>query len=161
MLFRSAGQGLGTVDLAADLVISSIGRQVQALPDVPLDAARGTHAQCDGRVVREGLAVPGLYVCGWAKRGAQGTIGTNRACSGDTVSRLLADLPHLLRRAPPTPAPRLAALLAAPGRWFSLQDWHRIDQAERDRGARQGKPREKFVARADMAAAAQEVPASC
>jgi ferredoxin/flavodoxin---NADP+ reductase len=156
-----AGEPGQPVDLSAELVVSSIGRRVQPLHGVPLDALQGTHAQVDGRVVQAGAAMPGLYVCGWAKRGAQGTIGTNRACSGDTVARLLSDLPQLLQRAVPTPAPRLAALLSTRGRWFDLADWQRIDQAERARGASQGKPREKFVHRAHMAAAAWQEASPC
>lgn len=156
-----AGEPGQPVELLADLVVSSIGRRVQPLPGVPLDALRGTHAQVDGRVVQAGVAMPGLYVCGWAKRGAQGTIGTNRACSGDTVARLLSDLPQLLQRAMPTQAPRLAALLSTRGRWFDLADWQRIDRAEQARGESQGKPREKFVHRAHMAAAAWQEASPC
>ena len=45
---------------------------------MPYDSWRGVHANVGGRVTTEDAVVPGLYVCGWSKRGPSGTIGTNR-----------------------------------------------------------------------------------
>jgi ferredoxin/flavodoxin---NADP+ reductase len=43
-----------------------------------------------------GRIEPGLYVVGWAKRGPNGYIGTNRSCAAETVATMLADRGALL-----------------------------------------------------------------
>ena len=95
--------------------------------------------------------MPGLYVCGWGKRGPQGTIGTNRACSVETVANVLADLPQL--DAPPRHPDSLFAAKSIP-RYVDYPAWGRIDAKEVARGRPKGKPREKFIAIDEMFAAA-------
>ena len=42
-----------------------------------------------GRVLGDdGEPLPGVYVAGWIKRGAQGVIGTNKTDAEETVARL-------------------------------------------------------------------------
>ena len=53
-----------------------------------------------GRVVRDGVVVPGAYVTGWIKRGPSGVIGTNKSDAAETVAALLADLPVAARSRP-------------------------------------------------------------
>ncbi|MEH3119792.1 MAG: hypothetical protein PGN25_19975 [Methylorubrum populi] len=117
----------GTIALDCGLVVSSIGRRTAPLP--------------------------GLYACGWSKRGPRGTIGTNRACGVETAEAVLAGLTAL-----PTPAADAEVLLTRfalrKGQTLDHAAWRRIDAAERSRGQAAGKPREKFVTLGEMLAAA-------
>jgi ferredoxin/flavodoxin---NADP+ reductase len=132
------------VAIDCDLVFSSLGRRTAPLGDIPYDENHGTHANVGGRIVASGTAVPGFYVCGWGKRGANGTIGTNRGCSVETVNYVLADLPGL---ADPRGHPDglLIDALGDEVRHVDYRGWQRIDAAEIARGKLKGKPREKFV----------------
>ena len=56
------------------LVFSSIGRRAAPIGGIPYDEVRGVHANIGGRLAADGCALPGLYVCGWGKRGPQGTM---------------------------------------------------------------------------------------
>jgi ferredoxin/flavodoxin---NADP+ reductase len=133
------------------LVFSSIGRRAAPISGIPYDDARGVHANIGGRLAADGCALPGLYVCGWGKRGPQGTIGTNRACSVETVANVLADLPQL--DVPPHHPDSLLGGASFP-RYVDYPAWGRIDAEEVARGRPNGKPREKFVALDEMFAAA-------
>lgn len=133
------------------LVFSSIGRRAAPISGIPYDEARGVHANIGGRLAADGHALPGLYVCGWGKRGPQGTIGTNRACSVETVANLLADLPQLDK--PPLHPDSLFGGESFP-RYTDYLAWGRIDAEEIARGRPKGKPREKFAALDEMFAAA-------
>jgi ferredoxin/flavodoxin---NADP+ reductase len=156
MLFSSrqvrAGAVAGT-DVAVDcgLVFSSIGRRAAPISGIPYDEARGVHANIGGRLAADGSILPGLYVCGWSKRGPQGTIGTNRACSVETVANLLADLPQLNE---PTRHPDRLFAGTSIRRYVDYSTWVRIDAEEIARGGANGKPREKLVAVEEMFAAA-------
>lgn len=148
---RAFPAGAGA-EIDCGLLFASIGRRSAPLAGAPYDEARGTHANIGGRVVSAGSVVPGLYACGWSKRGPQGTIGTNRACSADTVAAVIADLQG--RHSPP--AVETDALLArVPTAPVDYEAWRRIDAAEIERGRLRGKPREKFVTVADMVSAAE------
>ena len=122
---------------------------------VPYDEHRGVHANIGGRVAIGPQVLAGLYVCGWSKRGPNGTIGTNRGCGMATAAAVLADLPA--RPGPRLSAPDLllARLRARVARIVSYEDWTTIDAAEKRQGALLGKPREKFVSVPDMLAAMQ------
>lgn len=128
------------VDLPADLVIACIGSEATRVPGLPYRGDRRAVRNSAGRV--EGA--PGLYVSGWIKRGASGTIGTNRADSVETVASLLGDLAAL-----PEPAAPVAALTGTGtpiGRKsISFARWEQLDRLEIEAGARLGKPREKII----------------
>ncbi len=81
-----------TVD--AGLVITSIGYRGMPVAGLPFDAESGTIPNDEGRVLDPltGEPMPGVYVVGWIKRGPMGFIGTNKACSQDTVLALVDDL---------------------------------------------------------------------
>jgi ferredoxin/flavodoxin---NADP+ reductase len=156
-LFRST-TGAGDEEAAIDcgLFIASVGRRAAPLTGAPYDEARGVHANEGGRVV----GAPGLYVCGWSKRGPSGTIGVNRACAVETVARLLSDLDELAGR----PLADAEALIAAATRRSGLIDfaaWRRIDAAEVARGRGLGKPREKYVSVEELLAVAREEDIAC
>jgi ferredoxin--NADP+ reductase len=141
------------ITIDCGLIFASIGRRATPISGIPYDEARGVHANIGGRLVANRAALPGLYVCGWSKRGPQGTIGTNRACSVETAANLLADLPVLDE--PPCHSDSLFAGKSIP-RYIDYQAWGRIDAEEVARGKPKGKPREKFVAVDEMFAAADE-----
>ena len=87
-----AQQASGAVeDIDCGLVFRSVGRRTAPLVGVPYDDRRGVHANIEGRVVLDSAVIPGLYTCGWSKRGPTGTIGTNRACGLATAQTVLAD----------------------------------------------------------------------
>lgn len=162
--FRSAAAGEGMAqDVAIDtgLVFLSVGRRSAPVADVPYDAARGVHANAGGRVGVEGEGVPGLYACGWSKRGPQGTIGTNRACALDTVEKVLADIVSLPSPLAASADDFVASIWARQGQRLDFDAWRAIDMAEVARGRALGKPREKFVSVAEMMAAATGRDIAC
>ncbi len=140
-------------ELATGLVIRSVGYRGAAIPGLPFDAKRNVIPSSAGRVTTlEGRPLPGLYTSGWIKRGPSGLIGTNKACSKETVDLLLRDIEVLRGR---TPSVDIPALLAERGvRVVSFADYQKIDAAERARGAELGKVRDKLVRVGEMLAAA-------
>lgn len=129
----------------ADLVITCIGYDAILPDDLPAD--KGRVANDEGRVA----GLPGVYVVGWARRGPSGTIPTNRADSFAVAERLVTDLAPSSR---PGPA-GLDALLASRGvATIDTAGWQRIDKAESDAGAREGRPRVKLTSWAALRAAA-------
>jgi ferredoxin/flavodoxin---NADP+ reductase len=134
------------------LVFRSVGRRTAPLAGVPYNDLRGVHSNIEGRVAIGPDVVPGLYVCGWSKRGPSGTIGTNRGCGMATAEAVLADLPVRLGQRSDDPDMLLARLRTRVARIVSFSDWATIDAAEKRRGALLGKPREKFVTVPDMLA---------
>ncbi|MDT0329580.1 FAD-dependent oxidoreductase [Nocardiopsis lambiniae] len=117
-----------TVDLAAGMVLRSVGYASVPLPGVPFDADARTVPQRDGRVLDErGEVVRGDYVAGWIKRGATGVIGTNKSDAAGTVRSLLDDA-SVLRAS----APDLVDLYDVVEDRGGYDDWLRIDAAEAD-----------------------------
>lgn len=143
------GRAVGTGEIyrvPADLVVACIGYQTSPIPGVPFDENGGRFANEDGRVL------PGLYCVGWARRGPSGTIGTNRPDGIAIIERIAGDIGEgagKLGRAgfDGLAEERNLALV-------TFRDWQKIDEAEIQR-AREGAPREKFVAIAEMIEAAR------
>ena len=75
----------GDTEIPAGLVVRSIGSRGVPVPGLPFDPATGVIPNSGGRVR------PGTYVVGWAKRGAGGGIGANRACAAETVDAFIDD----------------------------------------------------------------------
>ncbi|GGJ07984.1 FAD-dependent oxidoreductase [Streptomyces brasiliensis] len=124
-------------DVAAQLVLRSVGYRGVPLEGLPFDAARGTVPNAAGRVLRDGVASPGEYVAGWIKRGPTGVIGTNRPCAKETVTSLLEDAPALVRAdVPEDPVAALRAAGLEPVEWAG---WQAIERAEAELGARLGR----------------------
>lgn len=129
----------------AGLVVRSIGYEGQPLEGVPFqyDTASVPHEK--GRVLErsDGKPVPGLYVAGWIKRGPTGLIGTNKACSIETVESMEADLDQV---GPLRDASAPGCLLRERGvRFLDLEDWLALDAAELKRGKASGCVRRKFA----------------
>jgi ferredoxin--NADP+ reductase len=143
--------------LDAGLVLTSIGYRGKAIRDLPFDESAAVVPNNDGRVVEpgSGLPVPGAYVAGWIKRGPTGFIGTNKSCSVQTVHALVADF-NAGRLADPVAKPEALRQLVCARQPAAVDSagWRAIDAAELERGGREGRPRNKFTAVADMLAAA-------
>jgi ferredoxin--NADP+ reductase len=144
--------GLRAVDtgererVRAGLVFRAIGYRGTALPGCPFDERKGTIPNEGGRVIgKDGQPIPRLYVVGWAKRGPQGLIGTNRADSKDTVEKMKEDRASL----DPAPRARPAELDRVGVGWT---DWERLDAEEIRRGQQASKLREKLVQIEEMVA---------
>jgi ferredoxin--NADP+ reductase len=146
------GRAVGTGErytVACGLVVSCIGYLTPPIEGVPYDAQ-------GGRFRNEGGVIGGgLYCVGWARRGPSGTIGTNRPDGFEVADKIAAALAGGEGGRPGGAA--IDALLAARGvRPVSFADWQRIEAAETAR-ARDGAPREKFVAIADMLGLCQPI----
>jgi len=147
--------GTGRLDtVACGAVFRSVGYRGVRIPGVPFDEKAGIMPNVEGRVVRDGVAVPGLYAVGWIKRGPSGVIGTNKPDASETVKHLLADAEVLPPCAEPSRDTVLAVLESRGVRVVSYAQWRAIDAAEVARGRAAGKPREKFVDVEEMLSAA-------
>jgi adrenodoxin-NADP+ reductase len=140
---RSTGTG-ERYAIPCGLVVACIGYQTPPIEGVPYEHGRGRFANADGRIL------PGLYCVGWARRGPSGTIGTNRPDGYSIVDLMAEDASGGAGKAGRT---GLDALLAERGAdVVTFRDWKKIEEAEIAR-AREGAPREKFVAVSDMLSA--------
>jgi NADPH-dependent glutamate synthase beta subunit-like oxidoreductase len=140
---RSVGTG-ETYVIPCGLVVACIGYQTPPIDGVPYEHGRGRFANTEGRIL------PGLYCVGWARRGPSGTIGTNRPDGYAIVDLIAEDIGVGTSK---VGRPGLDALLAGRGvDVVTFRDWQKIEAAEISR-ARDGAPREKFVAVDEMIAA--------
>jgi ferredoxin--NADP+ reductase len=141
--------------LAAGLVLTSIGYRGKPISGLPFDDAAAVVPNDGGRVI----GAPGSYVAGWIKRGPTGFIGTNKSCAAQTAHSLVADYNDGLLRDPVAKPSALDKLVRS--RQPDVVDaagWKAIDAAEIARGG-EHRPREKFTSVADMLAAAAAAPA--
>ncbi len=143
--------------LDVGLAVRAIGYSAMPISGLPFDERSGTVPNVAGRVVRDGVPVPGAYVTGWIKRGPSGVIGTNKGDAAETVAAVLADLPTL--PAPPRPSREaFAATLAGYGvRPVDWTAWLRLDAEEIRRGGLRGAERVKIANLAEMLDAAHAV----
>jgi ferredoxin--NADP+ reductase len=156
---RASGTGETTV-LPADLVVRSVGYRGGELPELPLDARRGTVPNDQGRVLRGGKPSPGEYVAGWIKRGPTGVVGTNKHDARETVAALLADVAAGVVRPGSSGDDDLVATLHAKGADpVLLEDWRAIDAAEVALGATRGRARTTLHEWESLLAAVKEAAA--
>lgn len=123
--------------IPAGLVVSCIGYQATPIPDIPYDEQGGRFANIDGRIR------PGLYCVGWARRGPTGTIGSNRPDGFSVIDKVASDLPDNLGKSGRAGFDALAEERGL--KVVKFTDWQKIEEAE-VAAARNGSPREKFVA---------------
>ncbi|MGI8698590.1 MAG: FAD-dependent oxidoreductase [Mycobacteriales bacterium] len=144
------GSAVGTGELHtldAQMVLRSVGYRGVGLAGMPFDEAAGIVPNASGRVLRDGLPVPGEYVAGWIKRGPTGVIGTNKHDAAETVAALLQDA-ESLRPAPNRNADGVLLLLETRGvQVVGWPGWCAIDGAEVDLGRAQGRDRIKIAER--------------
>ncbi|MEU5971749.1 ferredoxin-NADP reductase [Streptomyces sp. TSRI0445] len=146
------GDGGGTADLKAGLLLRAIGYRGIPVPGLPFDELSGTVPHEGGRVA----GVPGSYVVGWIKRGPSGGIGANRTCAAETVGTLLADAVAGELAAPTGDAKAFRRLARQRNRRVvDARGLAAIDRAERDRGRRDGRPRVKLATVEELVATAR------
>jgi ferredoxin--NADP+ reductase len=143
-----------TRQVPVGLVFRSVGYRGLPVNGLPFDDRHGVIPNVEGRVVEGvGSATPirGVYVCGWIKRGPHGVIGTNKSDAAATIDHLLADTVNGAIR-PAAGAPEaIDELLADRGAVVtSWGDWLLLDQAEQERGAAAGRPRDKVTSVREM-----------
>ena len=148
-------------DIETGLLLRAVGYAGTELAGLPFDPARCIVPNQDGRVVEAGLAKPGMYVTGWARRGPSGIIGTNRRCARDAVRALLDDVDRGLIGQTAVPdrediARRLAG--KQPG-LVPYAGWQRIDRTERHAGKASGRARIKLTTMQSLLDAAAPVGA--
>jgi NADPH-dependent glutamate synthase beta subunit-like oxidoreductase len=137
---RSVGTG-DHYAIPCGLVVACIGYVTPPIEGVPYEHGRGRFANVDGRIL------PGLYCVGWARRGPSGTIGTNRPDGYAIVDLVAEDIGDGDRK---EGRAALDSLLESRGvDVVTFRDWKKIEEAE-IANAREGAPREKFVAVQDM-----------
>jgi adrenodoxin-NADP+ reductase len=152
---RQIAVGTGAFEnIPAQLVLQSVGYRSVAMDGAPFDPERGVIPNVLGQVMTQdgSGAEPGLFVCGWLKRGPTGIIGTNLVDAEqtvDTIARARDALPPILPEQKEEEG--VAALLRRRGvQVVDFAGWERIDEEEQKRGAAVGKPREKLVDEAEM-----------
>ena len=128
------------------MVLRSVGYTGSAVEGVPFDAKSGTIPNENGRVLEKNKTGGGnVYVVGWIKRGPSGIIGINRACSFNTVEKVLGDMEgHSLSNKQGSRG--LEPLLASRKiRVVGIYEWKKIDNFQRALGCKVLKPREKLT----------------
>ena len=144
---RAVGTGVRHV-IPADMVFKSVGYRSIPLPGCPFDTKRHVVPNVNGQVVDEnGVAVTGLFVAGWAKRGPSGVLGSNKPCGVQTAEALLASLGGEASK----PRGGFSQWLLEKGvKWVTFNQWKQVDAYEIQTGQALGKPREKLIAIQDM-----------
>ena len=65
-----------------------IGQSAAPLPGLPFDQNKGVIPTENHQVTENGAPIPGLFACGWIKRGAQGLIGNTKSDATKTIEHL-------------------------------------------------------------------------
>jgi ferredoxin--NADP+ reductase len=137
-------------DVKCQMVVTCIGSRAHALGDVPFDDKKGIVVHKEGKIRNR------LYAAGWVKRGASGTIGTNKTDSDEVTATVVKDF-----AGPEQPGPAaLDKLLTSRGeviRPVNWAEWQQIEKAE-VAAATKPAPRRKFVRIDDMLAVLAEAP---
>jgi len=136
---RTTGTG-ETFDVPCGLLLTCIGSRARAIEGVPFDEDRGVVRHSEGRVA------PGVYAAGWVKRGAVGTIGTNKLDSDAVADLIVADF-----AGDPKPGPDAFDRLVREGGLdpVSFDDWLVIRRLE-EAAATPPAPRRKFTTVKEM-----------
>ena len=159
--------------LPASLVFRSIGYKSQAIVGmqengIAFDDRSGTIPNDPyGRIIANSSCpsdsmaqyIPGMYCAGWVKRGPTGVIATTMEDAFATAEAIAHDWEHNVPFLSSKDGSHLEkggwtalrAQVEAKGiRRVSWADWQKIDAAEKERGARRGKEREKITSVKEM-----------
>jgi ferredoxin--NADP+ reductase len=131
-------------EIDCGIFFRSVGYVGLPIKGLPFSAQAGIVPNQAGRVMDSEQIFTGWYVAGWIKRGATGIIGTNKPDAEETIKSFLEDVEHLNPCEVPSSDEVMKFLKDREVRVVTFQDWKKIDAAEIDRGAKIGKPREKF-----------------
>ncbi len=130
---RCIGTG-ETFDIPCEMVVTCIGSRAEAIEGIPFNERSGIVEHEEGRVA------PGVYAAGWVKRGATGTIGTNRLDSYAVTDLLVADFGG---NAKPGPDALDTLTQERNLQVVSFDDWLVIKELE-EKAAPEPSPRKKF-----------------
>ena len=89
---RGTGEHL---DYECQAVYRAVGYFGSEVPGIPFDERRGVIINEAGRVMADGVHIPGTYATGWIKRGPVGLIGHTKGDALETIGCLLEDVHHL------------------------------------------------------------------
>jgi ferredoxin/flavodoxin---NADP+ reductase len=120
-----------TFSVKCGLVITAIGYKVGEFTGVSIENGRITNI--GGKVEHN------LYVVGWAKRGPNGVIGTNKSDAADVVDLLISELKE------PKDTNGISDLLKSGHEVIDQAGWEKINASEILSGEPHGKPRIKEV----------------
>ena len=146
--FKQSAKGPNeTIEIDVGILFRSIGYRGIPITGVPFHKNWGTIPNEKGRVTEnDGAVVNQLYTAGWIKRGPSGIIGTNRACSSETIQCLLSDLEKLDTGTKKHGASEIYSKLDNKNiRHVNFDEWSQIDTKEIEIGEPKGKPREKYT----------------
>lgn len=140
--------------IEAGLVFRSIGYSGVPLPDLPFDEKRGVIPNERGRITsgNNGDFLQGLYTTGWIKRGPTGVIGTNKTDSAETVDCMIEDITkgNFLNTEPARGEDIIAFVRSRSPYFITYREWLRLDEMEKQRGKKEGRPRVKFTKVAEI-----------
>jgi len=127
-----------TQTVKCGLVISAIGYRCLEIPGITYE---------DGRIKNTGgrIGQSSTYVVGWAKRGPNGVIGTNKSDSTEVAKSLISNL-----NCPKNTFDILEIFNSKKITFVSQKAWERINTTEILAGIQRGKPRVKFFERSKM-----------
>jgi len=175
-MFSPSSKAIGTGEtevLPTDLAFRSIGYLSEQIPGfetlgIPFNEKRGLVPNEDGRVIKPldpktgdpAIPVSGVYASGWVKRGPTGVIANTMYDAFETGDRIVSDWTggevEFMKFGGEEEKLGWEAVrneAASRGmRSISWAQWMKIDEAEKERGARFGKGREKFTSEEEMLA---------
>lgn len=145
-------------DYAVQAVYHAIGYHPAEVADIAYDEKRTLLANNDGRIVtsaENGEVRERLYATGWAKRGPVGLIGSTKSDALLIVDRMLEDLAKSGLIAEDRNEKSIDELLKSRGvKAIDYAGWKRVDEYEREAGAKEQRARKKVVSSADLIAIA-------
>ncbi|MBI3654330.1 MAG: FAD-dependent oxidoreductase [Acidobacteria bacterium] len=150
---RAKGTGVFET-IEAGMILRSVGYRSVPLQGVPFDDVNFKIPNVAGRVMYQSSAefIPGEYVVGWAKRGPNGVIGTNKPDAVATVASMLEDLNELEGIADDNrDLSKIETLLQSHNiDYVNYADWKKLDDYELKLGAEQHRPRVKVASVTEM-----------
>ena len=145
-------RGTGEIrEIAVQALYRAVGYFGSPLPGIPFDTQRGVIPNHEGQVLDDdNHIVPGVYATGWIKRGPVGLIGHTKSDAMETIKHLVKDQASWWS---PTEPQEQSVTELLDGRGISytnLDGWHRLDEAELQKGHDHGRERIKVVPREEM-----------
>ena len=145
-------RGTGEIrEIAVQALYRAVGYFGSPLPGIPFDTQRGVIPNHEGQVLDDdNHIVPGVYATGWIKRGPVGLIGHTKSDAMETIKHLVKDQASWWS---PTEPQEQSVTDLLDGRGISytnLDGWHRLDEAELQKGHDHGRERIKVVPREEM-----------
>ena len=145
-------RGTGEIrEIPVQALYRAVGYFGSPLPGIPFDERRGVIPNHEGQVMDDDNAiVPGVYATGWIKRGPVGLIGHTKSDAMETIQHLVKDQASWWSPSDPDEQSVTKLLDSRGVAYTNLAGWHRLDEAELARGAKEGRERIKVVPREEM-----------